>query len=73
MSRLKRATGRVRAFFNKPALDAEVEAELAAHLEMAIEDKIAHGLLPPRPVDSLWSASAGWNKQKTNTAKREDS
>ena len=31
------------------------------------------GFIPPRPVDSLWSASAGWNKQKTNTAKREDS
>ena len=46
MSRLKRAAGRVRAFFNKPALDAEVEAELAAHLEMAIEDNIAHGLNP---------------------------
>ena len=46
MSRLKRAAGRVRAFFNKPALDAEVEAELALHLEMAIEDNIAHGLSP---------------------------
>ena len=46
MSRLKRAAGRMRAFFNKPALDAEVEAELALHLEMAIEDNIAHGLSP---------------------------
>ncbi len=46
MSRLKRAAGRVRAFFIKPVLDAEIEAELAAHLEMAIEDNLARGLSP---------------------------
>jgi predicted permease len=46
MSGLKRATGRVRAFFSKPVLDAEIEAELAAHLEMAVEDNLARGLNP---------------------------
>ena len=38
---------RVRSFFRKNALDAELDAELAAHLEMAIEDNMARGL-PPR-------------------------
>jgi predicted permease len=46
MSRLRRATGRVRAFLSKPVLDAEIEAELATHLEMAIEDNLARGLSP---------------------------
>ncbi len=44
MSLLKRAAARVRAFFRKPALDAELEAELAAHIELAIEDNLARGL-----------------------------
>jgi predicted permease len=36
----------VRAFWNKPALDAELEAELAAHLEFAIEENLERGLAP---------------------------
>ena len=46
MSRLGRAFHRVRAFFGKRALDADLDAELAAHLEMALEDNIARGLSP---------------------------
>ena len=37
---------RVLAFFGKRALDADLDQELAAHLEMATEDNIARGLLP---------------------------
>jgi predicted permease len=36
----------VRAFLRKPALDADLEAELATHLEMAIEDNLARGMSP---------------------------
>ena len=46
MSWLRRLAGRVTAFFSKRALDADLNAELAAHLEMAIEDNIARGLSP---------------------------
>ena len=46
MSRLRRLRGRVRAFLHKPPLDADLDAELAAHLEMAIEDNLARGLSP---------------------------
>jgi len=46
MSHIKRSVGRVRAFSNKPPLDAEIEAELAAHLELAIDDYIARGFSP---------------------------
>jgi len=44
MSWLWRLLGRVWAFLRRKPLDAELEAELAAHLEMAIEDNMAHGL-----------------------------
>ncbi len=44
MSWLWRLLGRVWAFLRRKPLDAELEAELAAHLEMAIEDNVAHGL-----------------------------
>ena len=44
MSLSRRAVARVRAFFHKPALDADLEAELAAHLEFAIEENLARGL-----------------------------
>ncbi len=46
MSLLKRARGRVSAFFNKPQLDADLEAELAAHLDLAIEENLERGLSP---------------------------
>jgi predicted permease len=37
---------RVRSFFSKPPLDADLEAEIAAHLEMAVEENIQRGLTP---------------------------
>ncbi len=46
MSRLRRAFGRIRAFFGKRRLDRELEAELAAHLDLAIDDYIERGLSP---------------------------
>ena len=44
MSRLARLFRRVRASLGKRALDADLDAELIAHLEMAIEDNLARGM-----------------------------
>jgi predicted permease len=44
MSGLWRMLGRMWAFVRRRPLDAELDEELAAHLEMAIEDNMAHGL-----------------------------
>ena len=44
MSWLSRFLGRLWAFMRRRSHDAELEAELAAHLEMATEDNMAHGL-----------------------------
>jgi len=41
MSRVRRFVRRIRAFFSKRGLDAGLSEELAAHLEMAIEDNLA--------------------------------
>jgi predicted permease len=46
VSRILRAVRRSSAFIGKPRLDADLDAELAAHLEMAIEDNLARGLSP---------------------------
>ena len=46
MSTLRRVLSRVRSFFSKPPLDADLEAEIAAHLEMAIEGNIQRGMTP---------------------------
>ncbi|MGC1462580.1 MAG: ABC transporter permease [Terracidiphilus sp.] len=46
MSALLRALARVRSFLSKPPLDADLEAEIASHLEMAIEEDIQRGLTP---------------------------
>ena len=53
-------------------LDADLEAEIAAHLEMAIEENLRRGLLPWKPAARRWSALAAWIRRKTNIAKRED-
>jgi len=44
MSALRRALARVRSFVQKPPLDADLEDEIAAHLEMAIEENLQRGL-----------------------------
>ena len=46
MSGLLRLLRRMWAFVRSKPLDAELEAELAAHLQMAIDDNIARGLSP---------------------------
>jgi MacB-like periplasmic core domain len=37
---------RMRAFFRKPALDADLEAEIAAHIELSVEENVRRGLPP---------------------------
>jgi predicted permease len=46
MSTLRRALARVRSFVSKPPLDADLEAEIAAHIEFAIEENIQRGMTP---------------------------
>jgi predicted permease len=46
MGALRRALSRLLSFFRKPPLDAELEAEIAAHIEMATEENIRRGLTP---------------------------
>ncbi len=46
MGGLRRAFERGRSFFQKLPLDAELESEIAAHIELATEENIARGLAP---------------------------
>ncbi len=46
MDRVRRGRNRVRAFFNKASLDNDLDAELASHLEFAIEDNLRRGMSP---------------------------
>jgi predicted permease len=44
MGALRRALARIRSFFFKPPLDADLEAEIAMHIELAIEENLNRGL-----------------------------
>jgi predicted permease len=46
MDGLRRALARIRAFLRKPPLDADLEAEIAAHIELATQENIQRGLAP---------------------------
>jgi predicted permease len=46
MGAMREAVNRVRAFFGKQQRDAELEAELAAHLELAVEENLRQGMTP---------------------------
>ncbi len=46
MSRLRRAAARVFAVFRRRTLDRDLDAELAAHIDLAIDDYIQSGLSP---------------------------
>ena len=43
---LEQAWNRIRAFFHKEPLDADLEAEMASHLEMAVEENVRRGMTP---------------------------
>ena len=59
---MSRLLHRLSAFFGKRALDADLDAELAAHLEMAIEDNLARGL-PPAEARRVALAGLGGLQQ----------
>jgi hypothetical protein len=44
MSAIKRLRRRVWAFFAKRALDAELEAELETHMQLANDELVEHGI-----------------------------
>ncbi|HXP11843.1 MAG TPA: ABC transporter permease [Acidobacteriaceae bacterium] len=44
MSALREAVERVRSFFHKPERDSELDAEMAAHLELATEENLRQGM-----------------------------
>ncbi len=46
MSVLREAANRLRSFFHKEQRDGELEAELAVHLELAVEENLRSGLTP---------------------------
>src|SRR5438874_10864874 len=56
-------------FFRRAQLDRELDAEMSAHLELAIEEHLQRGSLPPRPAARPSSASAEHNKPEKDTAK----
>ena len=43
---LRQALDRLRAFFRKEPLDSELDAEMAVHLELAIEENLQRGMPP---------------------------
>src|SRR5580704_7015032 len=46
MSSLRRFAGRLRAFLSRRQLDNDLEAELAAHINLAIDEYIERGMTP---------------------------
>jgi predicted permease len=46
MALLREAANRVRSFFHKEERDAELESELAVHLDLAIEENLRRGMTP---------------------------
>lgn len=45
-SQLRESLNRLRAFFRKQPLDHELDAEMASHLDLAIEENVRRGLSP---------------------------
>ncbi|MFP5226883.1 MAG: permease prefix domain 1-containing protein, partial [Acidobacteriota bacterium] len=43
---LRQGWNRVRAFFSRAPLDADLDAEMASHLEMAVEENVRRGMSP---------------------------
>ena len=65
MSEALRLVRRIWAFLRRKPLDSDLDAELAAHLEMATEDNIARGL-PPTEARRIALISIGGMEQARN-------
>ncbi len=61
---IRQALNRLRSFFRKEPLDREVEAEMASHLELAIEENVRRGLPRKKRAAKRWSNSAEWRRRK---------
>lgn len=46
MGGLREGLQRVRSFFKKEQRDADLDAEVTAHLDLAVEENIRHGMSP---------------------------
>ncbi len=46
MSALREAINRILSFFHKPQRDADLEAELQSHIDLAVEENISKGMPP---------------------------
>jgi predicted permease len=46
MDKIRRSLGRLRAFLFKPPLEAELEAEIQSHIDLAFEENLRSGLSP---------------------------
>jgi hypothetical protein len=68
----RRSVSRLRAFFFKPPLDADLETRIQAHIGLACEENLGSSLSPLKPVARRWCASAVSTRPNTNNAKRED-
>jgi hypothetical protein len=62
MESIRELFRRVTSFFRREKLDQELDAELAAHLELAVEENLQRGMTTEearRPGATMWSSSAG--------------
>ena len=46
MNKLMSILGRISNLFSRTSLDREIESELQSHIELRIEDNLAHGMSP---------------------------
>jgi len=46
MGTLREALNRILSFFHKPQRDADLEAELQSHIDLAVDENISHGMSP---------------------------
>ena len=46
MGNLREALNRILSFFHKPQRDADLEAELQSHIDLAVDENISHGMSP---------------------------
>src|SRR5213080_1389443 len=64
---------RLRSLFRRARQDRELDAEMSAHLELAIEENLERGLSPRRLAAKPSCVSGDRSKSKKATAKRADS
>ena len=72
MGAIREASNRVRSFFHKQQRDAELDAEISTHVELAFEENMRQGMPEAEARRGRWCDSAACSRRRSGSVRHAD-